>query len=111
MCHVEAIRQEFVLEVFNCFLQRDDVPFSRNVPFDSSFFSTSRSMVPIVDTEPSLFCQADGHTVMNAIFLRRGIMSSGWCLAESGTETFRIDNVSAFTQAEKPSRMDETSSS
>ena len=64
MCHVEAVRQEIVLEVFNCFLWCDDVPFSRNVPLDSSFFFTSGSTVPIVDAEPSLLGQAVGHVVI-----------------------------------------------
>ena len=54
MFHVEAIRQEFVLEVLNFFLQRDDVPFLRNMLFDGSFFSASMSRVPIVDAEPSV---------------------------------------------------------
>ena len=31
MCHVGAIRQELVLEVFNRFLQGDDVPLPRNM--------------------------------------------------------------------------------
>ena len=29
VCHVEAIRQELVLEVIKCFLQGDDVPLPR----------------------------------------------------------------------------------
>ena len=90
--HVETTRQELMLEVLNSFLLCDDVPFSRNMLFDSSFFSMSRSRVPIVYAEPSLFCQSVGHLVVKSILLRR----------VSG---------SVFTQAEKPSRMDETSSS
>ena len=70
MCHVEAIRQEMVFEVFNCFPEGDDEPFSRNMPFDSSFLSTSRSRVPIIDGEPSLFCQSVGHVVVKTVFLR-----------------------------------------
>ena len=50
VCHVEAIRQELVVQIFNCFLQGDDVPLHRNVFFDSSFFSASRSFcAPIAD--------------------------------------------------------------
>ena len=29
-CHVDAIRQELVVRVFNCFLQGDGVPLLRN---------------------------------------------------------------------------------
>ena len=93
VCHVEAIRQELMLEVHNTFLWCDDVPFFRNMLVDGSFFSTSRFRVPIVFAEPSLFCQWVGHLVVKSIFLRRRIMSSGWCLAENGIETSRIDNV------------------
>ena len=53
--HIETIRQVLVIKVFNCFLQRDDVPLPRNVHFDGSFFSASRSWVSFVDAEPLLF--------------------------------------------------------
>ena len=66
--HIETIRQILVIKVFNCFL-RDDVPFSRNVFFDGSFFSASRSWFPIVDAEPLLFGQAIGYLGVNAVFL------------------------------------------
>ena len=81
----------------------DDVPFSRNMPFDSSFFSTLRSRVPIVDAGPFLFCESVGHLVVKTFFLRRWIMSSGWCLAESGIETCRIDNVTPENGLSPPS--------
>ena len=58
VCHVEAIRQELVLEVFNCFLQGNDVPLLRDMFFDSSFFSTPRSWVPITK-KLSLVCSVN----------------------------------------------------
>ena len=69
VCHVEAIRQELVLEVLNCFLEGNDVPLLRIVLFDCSSFSTSKSWVPIKGTEPSLFGQPVGHVAVKMIFL------------------------------------------
>ena len=118
VCHVEAIRQELVLEVFNCFLQGDDVPLPRNMFFDSSFSSTSRPWVPIVAAEPFLFGQSVGHVAINVILLARWRMFPGWRLAERRIGTLRIDNVTPKSdlgvrlhRCRKPSRMDETSSS
>ena len=53
--HMEAVRQKVVLEVLDGFLQRDDVPFPRNVTFNSSCFSTSRTRFSTFDAEPRLF--------------------------------------------------------
>ena len=91
--HVEAIRQELVLEVFNCFLQGNDVPLSRNMFFDSSCFSTSRPWIPIFNTEPLPFGQSVGHVVVKVIFLAGWRVFSGGCLAERWIGTLRIDNV------------------
>ena len=94
MGHIEVVRQVLVLKVLNCLLQGDNVPlFLRNVFLDSSCFSTSRSRVPIVDTEPSLLGPAIGHVGVKAVFLRRRFMSSGGCVAEGRIETFRIDDM------------------
>ena len=93
------------------------VPLRRNVFFDSSFFSASRSWVPIVDAEPSLRCQALGPTSVEAVSCVGWRVFPPWCLAERRLGTLCVDNValqasgSVFTQAEKPSRMDEKSSS
>ena len=65
----EAICEEIVLQVLNCFLQGDDVPFSSNVPFDTSFLSTSRSRVPLMNTEPRLFSQSVGCVFVEVILL------------------------------------------
>ena len=59
MSHKEAIRQVVVINVFDSFLQGDDVSFHRNVLFDGIFSSASRSWVPIVDAEPLLFGSSD----------------------------------------------------
>ena len=71
VCHMEAIRQEPVVEVFNCLLQCDNVPFPRNMFFDSSFFSTPRSWVSIINAESSLLCQSVGHLVVSNDTLER----------------------------------------
>ena len=73
-----AIRQELVLRVFNCFLQGDDVSFHRFLPFDSSFFSTSRSWVPVMNAEPSLFGQSVGHLIVKFILSGGWNVFSGW---------------------------------
>ena len=41
MGHVKKTRQVIVLEVLDCLLQGDDVPFSRDVVFDGNFFLLS----------------------------------------------------------------------
>ena len=49
--HVEPVREKLMVDILNCFLQRDDVPFPRNLLLDGSFPSTSGSWVPVVDAE------------------------------------------------------------
>ena len=75
MSHTETVRQVLVIKVFKCVLQRDDVPLPRNVLFDGSFFSASRSCVPIVNAEPLLFS-------VDAVFLVGWRVSPDWCLAK-----------------------------
>ena len=86
VCHVEAIRQELVLEVFNCFLWGDVVPLHRHMFFDSSFFPR-RSPGFHFFTEPSLLDQSVGHIIVEAVLLVRWRVFSGWCLAERGIGT------------------------
>ena len=69
--HMEAIRQELVVHVFDCFLLSDYVPLLRNLFFDSSFFSKPRSWVPILNTEFFLFGQSVGHVVGEVVALTR----------------------------------------
>ena len=42
------------LEVLNCLLQSNDVPFHRNVFFDGAFFASSRSRIPVQNAEACL---------------------------------------------------------
>ena len=71
------------------------MPFSRNVPFDTSFLSTSRSWVPIVNAEPFLFGQTVGYVFVEVIPLAGRRMFSGWCLAERCISTRHIHNVTS----------------
>ena len=84
-----------MIQVFNCFLQGDDVPLNRNMPFESSSFSTSRSRVPIVNAEPFLFSQSVGYVFIEVIPLTGWRVFSGWCLAERSMGTRHINNVTS----------------
>ena len=55
VCNMEPVREKLVVNMLNCFLQRDDVPFPRNLLLDGSFRSTSSSWIPIVDAESFLY--------------------------------------------------------
>ena len=117
MCHMETICQELVVQIFNGFLQGDDVPLRRNVLFDSSFFS--RSWVPIVDAEAFSALSSDWDTPVSKqysawdgeCFLTGASRNAGFAPLASTTWRFKKVFGSVFAQAEKPSRMDETSSS
>ena len=52
--HVKMIRQKVVFEVLNCFLQGDDMPFSRNVFLNGAFFPSSWSRIPAQNAESPL---------------------------------------------------------
>ena len=54
MSHMKMTRQVFVLEVLNCLLQSNDVPFPRNVFPDGAFFASSRSRIPVQNAEACL---------------------------------------------------------
>ena len=54
MSHVEPVREELMINIFNRLLQGNDMPFPCNLLLDSAFFSTSGSWVPIVDAESFL---------------------------------------------------------
>ena len=60
-------RQVFVLEVLNCLLQSNDVPFHRNVFFDGAFFASSRSRIPVQNAAACLLKKTVGHVVVKAI--------------------------------------------
>ena len=67
MRHMEMTCEVFVLEVLDCLLQDDDVPFHRDVVFDGAFFASSRSSVPVQNAEACLLKQTVGHIVDKAI--------------------------------------------
>ena len=67
MRHMEMTRQVHVLEVLDCLLQSDDVPFHRDVFFDGTFFASSRSRIPAQNAEARLLTQATRHVVVKAI--------------------------------------------
>ncbi len=52
--HVEPIRDKFMVNIINCFLQCDDVPLACGLLLKSIFFSTSRSWIPVVAAESFL---------------------------------------------------------
>ena len=56
--HVEPICQNIMVDILNCFLKCDDVPLACDLFLKSTFFSTSRFWIPVVDAE-SLFAQVN----------------------------------------------------
>ena len=91
--HVEPVREKLVVNILNCFLQRDDVPFLGNLLLDGSFPSTSGSWIPVVDAESFLCSREVGHAVVEVIFLRRDVMFSSGCFAELCTCFSNVNNV------------------
>ena len=56
MRHMKMPRQVFVLEVLDCLLQSDGVPFPRDVFLDGTFFASSRSRIPAQNDARQLGC-------------------------------------------------------
>ena len=54
MGHVEPVREELVIGIFNRFLQGDGMPFPSNLFFSSPSVSAAISWIPVVYTEPFL---------------------------------------------------------
>ena len=52
--NAKVIREALVLEVLNRLLERNHVPFPRNVFFDGTFSAASRSRVPAQNAEACL---------------------------------------------------------
>ena len=87
MGHIEMTRQALVLEVLNCLLQCDYVPFPRIVLL---------SMAPFPRRSPGFqlwFGRAIGHVAVKMILWALQRVLSGWCIAERWIGTLRIDNV------------------
>ena len=93
VCHLEAIRQELVIQLFNFFLQCDMCYFTTVCFFDRSFFSTPRSWVPIINTESLLFGQSVGHVIVEVAPLARCRVFSGRCIVERCVDTLYVDSV------------------
>ena len=68
--HVEPTSKNVMVNIFNCFLQRDDVPLACDLFLKSTFFSTSRSWIPVVDAESFLHRRTIRHFVVEVILLR-----------------------------------------
>ena len=49
--HIKMTRQVIVLEVLDCTLQSNDVPFHRDVLINGTFFPSSRSQIPSQNAE------------------------------------------------------------
>ena len=54
MGHVEAIRENLVVNVVRCFLQSNDLPLSCNLFRISIFFSPLESRIPVIKAESPL---------------------------------------------------------
>ena len=54
MAHVEPICQNIMIDILNCFLERDDMPPACDLLFEGIFFSASGPWAPVVDTQPLL---------------------------------------------------------
>ena len=74
--HVEPICQNITVNIFKCFLQCDDVPLACDLFLKSTFFSTSRSWIPVVvmfrfRVRALLVCES------NAFMLTRATRTAG----------------------------------
>ena len=92
--HVEPICQNIMVNIFNCFLQCDDVPLACDLFLNSTFFSTSRSWIPVVDAESLLHRRTTRHVVVEAVHLRRCIVSPCGYLAKFCDDLLNIDHMS-----------------
>ena len=54
MSHAEPTSNYVMIDIFGCFLWRDDTPLACDLLFEGIFFSASAPRVPVVDTEPLL---------------------------------------------------------
>ena len=64
--HVESIRENITVNIFNRFLQCDGVPLACDLLLISTFSSTSRSWVPVVDAESFLYKRTIRHLLAEA---------------------------------------------
>ena len=52
--NARVMREALVLEVIDCLLERNHVPFPRTVLFNGTFSASSRSRIPAQDAEARL---------------------------------------------------------
>ena len=71
MGHVEAIREKLVVNVVGPLLQGNDMPPSCNLFFKGTFFSPSRSRVPVVDAESPLHNRTGSKVLIGTVHARR----------------------------------------
>ena len=69
--HMEPICQNIMVDILNCFLQCDDVPFTCDMLLKGIFFSASGSWIPVVDAETLLHRRTIRHIFVEAVCLRR----------------------------------------
>ena len=72
---VEPTSKNVMVDILRCFLQSDDVPPACNLLLEGIFFSASGPWIPAVDTQPLLHKRTIGDTFVEAVSLRRIIMS------------------------------------
>ena len=92
--HVEPVREKLVVNIVNRLLQCDDVPLACELLLKSTFFSTSRSWIPVADAESFLHRRTIRHVVVEVILLRRCIVSSSGCFAEFCDGLLNINHMS-----------------
>ena len=75
MSHVEPIFKNVMIDILRCFLWRDDMSFACDLFLKSIFLPTSRSWIPVVDAESLLHRRTIRHIFVEAVCLRRCIVS------------------------------------
>ena len=94
MSHVEPICKNVMIDILNRVLQGDDVPLACDLFLKSIFLPTQGSWIPVVDAESLLHRRTIRHILVEALRLRRYIMSPFRCLAKFCDGFLNIDHVS-----------------
>ena len=75
MGHVQPICKNVMIDILRCFLQRDDMPLGCDLLLKGIFLPTSRSWIPVVDAESLLHKRTVRQIFVEAVCLRRCIVS------------------------------------
>ena len=75
MGHVEPISKNVMIDILRCFLWRDDLPPACNLLLKGIFLSASGSFIPVVDAETLLHRRTIRQICVEAVCLRRCIVS------------------------------------